>query len=158
MSFVRLTPETAFPRALQLIDELSAVVGRAEKLVALPTIADGLQQARGFGEAPRLEVALCMAAPLNPSALVTVLRWLAPGLTTAADTGTQATTLPTSLSGRWQAGTSRSGSFPGTDVPVTGPVQCGRHCCSCLAMRPRSTRSTPSGPSKHCAGTIPMWR
>jgi len=98
MSFVRLTPENAFRRAQQLLDELGAVVERAERLVPLPTLADGLQQVRTFGEKPCLEVALCLAAPLDPAALVTVLRWLAADCTTEADIATWGVTLPTSLS------------------------------------------------------------
>ena len=98
MSFVRLTPETAFPRVQQLLDELSAVVERAERLVPLPTLADGLQQVRTYEETLCLEVALCLAAPLDPAALLTVLRWLAAHCTTEADIATQVTMLPTSLS------------------------------------------------------------
>ena len=74
MSFVRLTPENVLPRAQQLLDELSAVVERAERLVSLPTLADGLQQVRTYGETQCLEVALCLAAPLDPVALLTVVR------------------------------------------------------------------------------------
>lgn len=98
MSFVRLKPEDVFPRTRQLLDELSAVVERAERLVPLPTLADGLQQVRAFGETPSLQVALCLATPLDPAALLTVLRWLAPGMTMGPDIATQVATLPTSLS------------------------------------------------------------
>jgi hypothetical protein len=98
MSFVRLTPENVLPRAQQLLDELSAVVERTERLVPLPTLADGLQHVRTYGETPCLEVALCLAAPLDPAALLTVVRWLAPGITMGSDIAAQLATLPTSLS------------------------------------------------------------